>query len=172
MTGETMKKVFRPHIILLVGGRLLTLLMAWMPLTLIIVSINLILQEPSDPEHISFIFATVILTALVIFTLKTLWQQVWGKLIVTDREVIWKCLFCTTVKIPYSKIRHMSIRNFGERNYIKYDLYNTGFKFLLITTCGPIQKPIDKIKCGKGVIKWQNSCKEVFDLIGELRKKI
>ena len=92
-------------------------------------------------------------------------------MIITDREVIWKCIFCKSVRIKYSEIRHMSIREFGDRNYIKVDLYNTGFKFLLITNCGPIQKPIDKIKCGKGVIKWQNSYKEIFDLIGESRKK-
>ena len=149
----------------------MTLGMLWMPSTMIFVSISFVLRDPLDNELISLLVATIVLTALVIWPLKFLWQQVWGKLIITDREVIWKCIFCKSVRIKYSEIRHMSIRNFGERNYIKVDLYNTSFNFLLITTCGPIQKTIDKIKCGKGVIKWQNSYKEVFDLIWEFRKK-
>jgi len=167
-----MKKVFRPHIILCIGGRLLTLLMLWMPLTLIVVCTNFALRDSSDPKVLSLIIATIILTALAICTLKYIWQQIWVKLIITEREVIWKCIFCRSVRIRYPEIRHMSIQNFGERNYIKVDLYNTGFKFLLITTCGHIQKPIDKIRYGKGVIKWQIFSQEIWNCINKLRKNI
>lgn len=168
-----MKKVFRPHIILCVGGRIFIFVMISIPLLMLFMfSKFAFLNGTIDIVLIPLVAFALALNVLAIWLVKYFWQQIWGKLIITEKEVIWKCIFCRSVRIRYSEIRHMSIQNFGERNYIKVDMYNTGFKFLLITTCGPISKPIDKIKCGKGVIKWQIFSQEIWNCINKLRKNI
>ena len=94
------------------------------------------------------------------FILNYFWQQAWGKLILEEDKIVWRCLFRRKIEIKYTDIKRVVTRDFGSRNVVKVDVYKTGFQWLLISTdYGLPSKPIDKIKCKEGLIKWRNSDK-------------
>ena len=62
--------------------------------------------------------------------LQYLWQPIWGKLILDDKKITWKCIFYPKVQIEYANIKLLAVRNFGSRN---------------------------KVRCKKGIIKWAKS---------------
>ncbi len=150
-----MKKVFRPHIILLIEGRLLMLLFIAGPLLLLGAGLKIgFFSGEIDYLFIPILLFAIVLGALCGFSMHFLWQQIWGKLIIEKDKITWKCLFCRKVQIDTSEIHMIVIRNFGSRNVVKYDMYKTGFQYILISA-GPLpSKPIDKIMCRKGLIKW------------------
>jgi hypothetical protein len=150
------KKVLRPHIILLTEGRLFTLIMIVGVIAIVSAALYLTF---SNGAVWSLILAIAVPVAQI-YTLNFLWEQVWGKLILKEDRIVWRCLFRRKIEIKYTDIKRVASRDFGSRNVIKVDLYKTGFQWFLISTdCTLPSKPIDKIKCKKGLIKWRNSDK-------------
>ena len=150
------RKVIRPHIVLCTSGRIFLILLLVVPAYLLYVTMRSCLLNPTLwPAALVWIGVIV----LDIWIISIFWQQVWGKLIFKQDYLVWRCLFCKSVKLYYSEIGMVVIRNFGNRNVVKADLYHTGFRFVLISKSPMLpQKSIDKIKCKEGIIKWQ-----VFD---------
>jgi len=162
-----MKKFFYPHIVLLFLGRFFFL---FLNVFSIVLTVN-ILRIFVDNFTITAVFYILFLLGLDFLCLwltKYFWQQIWGKLILEEDRIVWKCLFCKTVSIPYSSIRHVSIHSFYEQNVIRYDIYKTGFCYCVISKSPCPIRRVDKVKCSNGTIKWM--CSEKFCL--ELMKKI
>ena len=147
------RKVLRPHIVLCISGRLFILLCIGFPLYFLYITIRGCLLHPTLWPVILLCIGLIVLAVWIV---SIFWQQIWGKLIFKADCLIWRCLFCRPVRINYSEIGMVVIRNFGNRNVVKADLYQTGFRFVLISkSCALPQKPIDKIKCKQGLVKWQ-----------------
>lgn len=152
------KKVFRPHLVLLIEGRLLLLLLALGPLAMwygvFVVFRNG--TQRMDMTIILFGLFVAAITGCCAWLEWYFWYHCWGKLIITEDFVIWKCLFCQTVKIPISDIRYVDIRTFAEGNAVRNkDIYKTGFRYLLISSESFPKKRIDKIRSGDGLIKFR-----------------
>ena len=154
-----MKKIFRPHIILLILGRVFTILSIAFIVVMISVSIYFTFFQQSY-EFLFFLFFFLGLALLNVFVFKELWQLIWGKLIVKQDCLVWRCFFCRTVKIAYEDIKYVGFHTMGSENFVRKDVYHTGFRYILISEAMPPKKPIGKIFCKKGLIKWAYS-KEV-----------
>jgi len=149
-----MKKVFRTHIILVIEGRLLlssivitgplmTLLLLWR-----------ILEADFGMALLVFI-TNAFWYWSSIFILRYFWQQCWGKLIVTDKYIIWRCLFCRPIKITYDELRYVKLVSFQEGNvYKNRDYYKTGFLYMLLSSEPLPQMRIDKIHSKNKLIKF------------------
>lgn len=151
-----MKKVFYPHTILLVLGRFLTLLFSLLPLCCMIYTIWIFIVQ-QDVTFLTLTFAIGIPEAGGIWVSCYFWRHSWGKLIVTDTAIVWKCLFCKTVKLDISEIKDVSIISFSEGNAVKLDLYNTGFRYIILSETNIPYIRADKIKCRPGIIKFAYS---------------
>ena len=153
--GEAMKKVFRPHIILVTEGRffLLFMIATVTYMTYMFISAAFFRGE-INYIFVFFLFFAFGLDFLTIWLMRYFWQLIWGKLILEEEMIIWRCIFCKTVKMKYTDIKYVGIRGMGKRNVVHVDVYHTGFRYLLISSITPPSKPIDKIRCRNGVIKW------------------
>ncbi len=150
-----MKKNIRPHVILCTAGRLFTLIMTVAPLFMLAMFAKFaFFSGRVDYAFIPLVIFALALCFLVIWIMRFLWQQIWGKLILEDDKLTWKCLFCPRVQIKYSDIKSVTVRNFGSRNAVKTDMYKTGFQFIIITSGPSPSQPVDKMRCGRGLIKW------------------
>ena len=111
----------------------------------------------TDYKFIPLIVFALFLNFLVGWVLQYLWQPIWGKLILDENKITWRCIFYPKVQIEYPNIKFIAVRNFGNRNVVNVDIYKTGFQFILITTQSLPAAPIDKVKCKNGIIKWVKS---------------
>ena len=94
------------------------------------------------------------------------WQNIFGELVVTDNYVKWHGLFMIPRKLKFSDIRCMEIRTMGDENAVKYDVYNTGYQYLLISTDDLPKKKISKIRTGRNLIKFQVTpriCRQLYE---------
>ena len=149
-----MKKVFRTHIVLATEGRIFTLLILLFALGVTYVSAWL-LTEGYTEMIFTFFVLHIIAYGCGYMTLRWAWQLAWGKIILTDSYIMWRCLFFKPVKIAYSDIRHIEKRAFKEGNvYKNRDYYKTGFLYFLVSSEPIPQKRIDKIYSGKKLIKF------------------
>ena len=164
-----MRKVFRPHIVLCTAGRLFTFILIVVPLFMLCVFAKFaFFSGVINYEFIPLILFAIGLNILVWWLMGFLWQQIWGKLILDENKIIWRCMFCPKVEIEYADIKLVAVRNFGNRNVVHVDIYKTGFQFILITTKTLPTLPIDKVKCKRGVIKWAKSdavCKALLEVV-------
>ena len=166
-----MKKViFRTHPILLIEGRLFTLISLFFPLLMLCVSLYFFFREKTPGPFLGAIMS-IGFFSLALWLMNFFWPLCWGKLILSQNEIIWKCLFYKKVKILYSDIRILVIRSFHEGNVVRIDVYRTGFEYLLISTAGLPKKRIDKIQCCNGLIKWKCSKKVCEALIERVPKQ-
>ena len=152
------KKVFRPHIVLLIEGRLLLLLLALGPLAMWYGVFVVFRDQTQRMDMIVILFGSfvVAITACCVWLEWYFWQHCWGKLVITEDAVTWKCLFCKTVKIPMTDIKRVDIRAFSEGNVaFNRDVYKTGFRYLLISSKPFPNKRIDKIRSGDKLIKFR-----------------
>lgn len=101
-------------------------------------------------------FFTLLMVVLGTYVVYILWPLCFGELTLTEGYVKWHALFMRSVKIPYSELRHVEIRQFREGNVMwGSDMYHTGYEFVLMSA-DPLPKTrIDKIRPGHGVIKFQ-----------------
>ena len=155
-----MKRIYRPHPVLCFSGSIFSFLIIFGPLVMVTAFLYFIFREGADVSYLMCLFFGVALEILAVYLMYQMGQLIWGKIVLTETEIVWKCIFCRSVKIKYSNIKILCFKNFNDRNVVRVDLYNTGFRYLLISEgCLP-QLPIYKIRCGKGIIKWQ--CSEKF----------
>ena len=154
--GEAMKKVFRPHIILVTEGRFFLLfVIAMVAFIIYMFGYFAFFQDITDYRFIIlFLIFMLGMIAFAAWLMYHFWQLIWGKLILEEEMIIWRCIFCKTVKMKYTDIKYVGIRGMGKRNVVHVDVYHTGFRYLLISSITPPAKPIDKIRCRTGVIKW------------------
>lgn len=153
-----MKKVFRPHIILYTAGRLFSIILILAPLLMLYMFVKFaFFSGEINYKFIPLIAFALFLILLDGWLLQYLWQPIWGKLILDDKKITWKCIFYPKVQIEYANIKFLAVRNFGSRNVVHVDIYKTGFQFILISTQSLPAVPIDKVRCKKGIIKWAKS---------------
>ncbi len=164
-----MRKVFRPHYVLCTVGRLFTLILIVVPLFMLCVFAKFaFFSGEINYAFIPLIFFAIGLNILVWWLLGFFGQQIWGKLILDENKITWRCIFYPQVQIEYSDIKFIAVRNFGNRNVVNVDIYKTGFQFIIITSAKLPNLPIDKIKCKKGIIKWAKTravCDALADIV-------
>ena len=149
-----MRIIFRVHIFLRIGGRLFTLLMILCSIVLIIMDVKFAVNS-STYDLVFMFFVTIAFCFICYYINSYLWQLCWGKLIVEDDKVIWRCLFYKSVKIFYSEIKFFCVREFREGNVAYYKNAGDQFKYVLILSKDLPKKRLDKIKSGKGLIKFR-----------------
>lgn len=154
-TARKKRKTLYPHVILLVA-RLFWLAGIVFSLVLICWAVEDVIQNGLHFENglmYSFLALIFILGGYAAFHL---WPLIFGELTLTADYVKWHALFMRSVKIPYSELRHVEIRQFREGNVMwGSDMYHTGYEFVLMSA-DPLPKTrIDKIRPGHGVIKFQ-----------------
>lgn len=154
-TARKKQKTLYPHVILLVA-RLFWLAGIVFSLVLICWAVEDVIQNGLHFENglmYSFLALIFILGGYAAFHL---WPLIFGELTLTADYVKWHALFMRSVKIPYSELRHVEIRQFREGNVMwGSDMYHTGYEFVLMSA-DPLPKTrIDKIRPGHGVIKFQ-----------------
>lgn len=99
---------------------------------------------------------TCVMTLLFAYNIYWLWPLCFGVLTLTEDYVKWHALFMRSVKIPYSELRHVEIRQFREGNVMRNaDLYRTGQEYVLMSVDSLPKTRIDKIRSGDGLIKYQ-----------------
>jgi membrane protein YdbS with pleckstrin-like domain len=151
------RKTLYPHIILLTEGRLFCLMAAAVPGAILFA-----FHQESFYEGVAiwqwvlWVLFALVMTAGCVYVLHWLWPQCFGEVTLTEDYVKWHALFMRSVKIPYSELRHVEIRQFREGNVMwGSDMYHTGYEFVLMSA-DPLPKTrIDKIRPGHGVIKFQ-----------------
>ena len=165
------RRVFRTHYILAIGGRFFLLLLLCFPLFMLYLlvrdfySLDMLTIIVSIPFIAGFSF-------LCMWVSKYLWRQCWGKIKLKSDYMVWSCLFCKPVKIPYNEIKYVSVRSFLQGNALKnVDLYNTGFLHIIISTGEIPSTQLDKVKSKPGLIKFNFSVKLGMELIARMPEK-
>lgn len=108
------------------------------------------------PLRMVFIFLIPVFWLVIIFCVKLLWQKVWGKVILENDKIVWKCLFCKSVEIPLCSIQTVKICETKPENFYRYPpTMGIGRWHMLISDRqfpDPIKR-IEKVKCKKGTIR-------------------
>lgn len=146
-----------PHIILVTAGRLLAAACIYAAYLLGDAFVSIVFKEASSSvsDVIMAYFAVIAYFILLLFFFYNFWQNIFGGLVVTDTYVKWHGLFMIPRKLKFSDIKCMEIRTMGKENAVKYDVYNTGFRYLLISTDALPQKKLNKIRTERNLIKFQ-----------------
>ena len=102
------QKVFHEHVILLTEGRLLLLatlaFMVWLPYLFMRDRLNgAILKWWEIP------LVLLVEVSLYYGLLRQFWYRCFGRLVVTQDEIIWKCPFMRTVRLKKSEIKYTGI---------------------------------------------------------------
>lgn len=152
MTGK--KQVFRTHVILVTEGRFF--LLAVMPFyaVAIFMAVRFAVQDAEDRALMVFcaVFLLAIGVLFVVVALPFLWPRCFAKLVVTDSEIIWRCLFLKSRRLKLSDIRYSDIKSFREGNVVRNDFYHTGFLYAIVSVGSIPNLRTDKYKCTKDMI--------------------
>ena len=107
-------------------------------------------------QWVLWVLFALVMTAGCVYVLHWLWPQCFGEVTLTEDYVKWHALFMRSVKIPYSELRHVEIRQFREGNVMRNaDLYRTGQEYVLMSVDSLPKTRIEKIRSGDGLIKYQ-----------------
>lgn len=144
-----MKKAFRPSPFLIIAGRSITILFIAFEV-FISCLVFFVWREPKIEMVIPTI-GLIIVFVVGFSAIRDLWQPIWGKLILTENAVIWRCAFCKEVKIPYTDIRYV------ERRMLQQNFFHGKEKhFYLLISSHPLpQEHLFKIRSKKNLIKFQ-----------------
>ena len=153
MTGKR-RRTFRTHIILVTEGRLFLFLMLLIWPMILFGPVITLIKGTDHPflcvvALVIFIAVTFGLFAVV---LPFFWPRAFGKLIVTDKTITWRCLFMKSRRIELSDIRYSDIRAFTEGNVVKCDFYHTGFLYILLSKKSIPKMRVDKYRCTDDLI--------------------
>lgn len=156
------RKVFRTHPILVIEGRLFSIILIFIPSFALFQYVKLMISEFS----LVFFFATLFFASLEILSVWLLgifWQLFWGKLIITETKIIWKCLFLKKKVMEISQIKFVCKRRFTRGNVVaNKQRYNNSYAYILITTQNSLPDlNIEKIRTKDGLIKFTMSDKLV-----------
>lgn len=147
-----MRKTLRTHLILVTEGRFFCFFIAIGSVFLTYEMTKHAILDGSE-FYLYCIFAWG-MDVVVCLLLRYFWPLCFGKLIFTERYVEWRCMFICSVKIPYTELKYVSIRAFDDGNVVP-DLYATGAEYVLLSTQPLPKARIDRIRCRKGLIKFQ-----------------
>lgn len=152
-----MKKKFYSHIILLIEGRAFCVLMVvgipyFMHLAMSVLKVG---------EYLLSLLAFAEVCLSIIFFIKYiwsfLWPLAWGKLIIDNEGVRWRCLFKKSIFLSWNECKYMGFETFSDGNVVKNDIYGAGFKYIYFSTT-PYPKEfngkINKLHCKDGFIKF------------------
>lgn len=139
------KYVVRTHPVLFFGGRLLLVLfLAFMAATIILSFVF---------RHLIFVIDAIIFVPLGIFVLYNFWHNCFGKLVITEKYVRYRCLFTLSVTLSAEDIKYIDIREFREGN-VAAPKNGVCQKYLLLSSEPLPSKRIDKIKRNRKLIKF------------------
>jgi len=162
------KKVFRTHPVLVIEGRAFLLILTIGASLLVYVMLT---AEKSGELYIDvlcYLFGIAMVVGVALVNVY-FWRIIWGKLIITETGLVWKCLFCKKIYIPYNEIRYVELRAFKEGNSMRYcDLYRTGFMYMLISTDPLPRKNINRIESKGNLIKFPCFTKKIRDAMKEV----
>ena len=107
-------------------------------------------------EHLAAFYYICALSMIVpcIIGVYLFWPLSFGKVTLTENYVKWHGIFMRSIKIPYSELRYVEIRRIDEKHDVP-DLYGNGHMYLLLSSKPLPQKPVEKIRSGDGLIKYQ-----------------
>ncbi len=151
MKRSSSRTIVFPHLILLVEGRLFLLLVVGCEAYII----YLLIDSIGTSDLLYSLILLIMFLPLGCFVLKRLWPLCFGELVVTDSYVKYRGLFMRSCTLYFDDIKYICIRQMGDENVVKYDLYNTGFMYLLMSTRQLPNIPLEKITNGTDVIKFQ-----------------
>lgn len=152
-----MKKTLRPHRVLMIEGRFFSLLIIlWF---LFLLFAGFVLQKNNEFQSTKFVlyylFFLAVNAVLCSFLLSYFWQLFWGKLILTEDGIVWRCLFCKPIQILYSEMKYVERVEFREGNVLYWKKRrNLDYMYLLISSCPLPKKRIDKIRSENNLIKF------------------
>ena len=152
MVGKR-KRTFRTHIIAVIEGRLFLFLVLLL-LPAMVIPPMLIVKD-SDNRVLDIILSVFLLGIAILFfavVLPSFWTKAFGKQIVTDKTITWRCLFMKSRRLELSDIRYSDIKAFTEGNVVKCDFYHTGFLYILLSKKSIPQMRVDKYRCTDDLI--------------------
>lgn len=151
------RKTLYPHIFLLTEGRLGCVVFALFPIWFLLMEVkSLALGGFNFADLLGIVVSSAVIAATFFYFIPHYWPLCFGKLTLTENYVKWHGLFIRSVKIPYSELRHVEIRQFREGNVMRNaDLYRTGQEYVLMSVDSLPKTRIDKIRSGDGLIKYQ-----------------
>lgn len=165
------KYIFRSHPILLIEGRAFTFMALMFPFFVIFVDLKVITNEINIKNVICLFIVNFVFIPLSFWIAYYFWQLCWGKLIITENFIIWRCIIQKSVRIRISDIKTFEVVTFEDKNVYKdVKLYKNSYKYILISSGTISNKRIDKIRCGKGVIKMMYSDK-LWKALSECKRK-
>lgn len=152
-----MRKSVYPHRVLLIEGRLLSfLVIAWNLFSFYFGFWIYQHNEFESKENIWYYLVFIVfVTALCSFILSYFWQLFWGKLIIMEDCIVWRCLLCRPVRILFSEMHYVERVEFREGN-VMYERRRkkTDYMYLLISSSPLPKKRVDKIRSKKDLIKF------------------
>lgn len=168
------QKVFRSHIITVVEGRFLLLFSLYPIGVMLRAIVKLVIIDQIKTgilrigETLLFLIGFLGCCFCFYFLCKMFWQISWGILIITEEEIIWKCLFCKSIKLKINEIKFTKICEFSEGNALKdIKVYSCSYEYLLLSTEPLPNKRIDKIRSKGNLIRFMISDK-LCDVLGEV----
>jgi len=176
-----------PHIIILLGARLVLILgVALLPYLwgLYIADYNSLSQEELLISILLLPIITIGYGTCAVYMIRHFWHQAFGEIIVTKKEIIYFGLFLPIIRLKFDQIKYVEIRTFDEGNiaYPKamqlYENYNVDmYKFILISENPLPRKRIDKIRPSRKnkLIKYAVSkklCKALVDKLPEMQARV
>ena len=154
------RQVFREHIILVIEGRLFMLML----LSFSIYGIFIFCRDASSLTTRDWIFGILtfgLMFFLCGFVLHYFWYRCFGKLIITEDAVTWRCLGYLPKTIRKEELRAVGINDNRKTNVVP-DVHGTGFKSVYFSTKPyPIEYDgkIDKLRNSRDFIKFPVSGK-------------
>ena len=157
------KHVFREHITLVIEGRLFMLLL----LGGILIIWRLWYFDTTENgfalsfSNIKSFFSALLFSGLFGYVLHLFWYRCFGKLIITEDAVTWRCLGYFPKTIRKESLRAAGINDNRKTNVVP-DVHNTGFKSVYFSTKpypAEYDGKIDKLRNSRDFIKFPVSGK-------------
>jgi hypothetical protein len=124
---------------------------------IIIIFTRFLIIDWSLEKLIYLAFMILIILPLMCFVLYHLWYRCFGKIIISDNCIEWRCIFMRSHRLSFDKCKYAGIQIFWKDNVVKYDIYNTGFAFIYVSTKpypSEYEGRIDKLRCTDEFIKF------------------
>ena len=159
----------RPHIVLVLHGRLLlSLELILLPFLWVkwLLDLRFADLNVNNPDMIADLLAMIILTifcsALFICSSHFLWHHIWGEIIIREHDLIYFGFFLRTVKLKFEDIKYVEIRKTPDAR-----------PFILISSNPLPKERVDKIRPSrkKKLIKYAVSKKLCDALVDRLPQK-
>jgi len=140
---------FRPNFILRLYRYFFLLIFIGLPMYLASLVFDSSLVKQSDVTiHVSV--CLILLICGVLLTHKFFWEKCFAKLIISNSEIIWKCLFRKTIIIPIDACNYIGVQQEESHNGLAYHYIYLSIEPYPIRYLGKI----NKISCKEGFIKF------------------